>query len=73
LHAFNSDFDLYQYIYTLFYRNRIQFAEYRNIGAGSKTNKRVKWLKKLDWTTVNIMASDSFVDNEGWLKIASEI
>ncbi|KEH40669.1 probable pectinesterase 29 [Medicago truncatula] len=55
------------------HENYIQFAEYGNIGAGSKTNKRVKWLKKLDWTTVNIMASDSFVDNEGWLKIASEI
>jgi hypothetical protein len=51
-----------------YYRDHIQFSEYKNYGPGSNTNNRVKWMKKLDLRTVTRMASIGFIDDEGWIK-----
>jgi hypothetical protein len=51
-----------------YYRDHIQFSEYKKYGPGSNTNNRVKWMKKLDLRTVTRMASIGFIDDEGWVK-----
>ncbi|KAK7301797.1 hypothetical protein RJT34_12672 [Clitoria ternatea] len=47
------------------YENRLTFAEYGNLGAGSDTSKRVNWTTKLSLATIENMASLSFIDTEG--------
>ncbi|RDX65004.1 putative pectinesterase 29, partial [Mucuna pruriens] len=55
------------------HEDRITFAEYGNSGAGSNTSNRVSWIKKLDSSSANAMASTSFIDTDGWVKIQQQL
>nr|KYP50009.1 putative pectinesterase 29 [Cajanus cajan] len=50
----------------------ITFAEYGNSGPGADKSKRVSWMKNLDSETINMLASTSFIDKEGWIKIEQQ-
>lgn len=44
------------------------YAEVECHGQGSKTSKRVGWMKKLSASEVSFYTGLSFIDTEGWLK-----
>ncbi|XP_004498727.3 probable pectinesterase 29 [Cicer arietinum] len=50
------------------HEDRIEFAEYGNIGPGSNTFNRVNWAKQYNGQTVNSLASLRFIDEDGWLE-----
>ncbi|XXG79077.1 hypothetical protein AAC387_Pa09g0226 [Persea americana] len=50
------------------HEEQIIYAEVECHGQGSKTSKRVGWMKKLSASEVSFYTGLSFIDTEGWLK-----
>lgn len=54
-------------------RSQLTMSELNSQGPGANSEERVKWAKKMSEKEATRLASTSFIDDEGWVKIAFQI